>query len=214
VGLSLHLVSVVVALQPVSVVRAEAHVFSSIAWEHVHVPRAILVVGAFVEQLNSGTTVAEVSAGGHGTQGNLVTEHRVLLNDPERGIRHSMVRVVVSVGCVLTSDQKLPVVVPELNSGSPVRVGVRVHVHGCCVAFRVGCRYLSHSGSAVQLFHESSNHQDCSWHMNVFPGYGTEDICFRSHHGHWLQCDKHGHQVEAQSHNQPHESARFTLRYV
>jgi len=76
--------------------------------------------------------------------------------------------------------------------------------------------YLCHiGGSMFCSMYPVASHNDVAWHMEMFPGFGGQNVLFRSHHGHYLSLDKHDSHVHCKSHyDGPHESQRFEIRYV
>jgi len=78
-------------------------------------------------------------------------------------------------------------------------------------------KYLCHEGGSQYCsMHHSPDHNGVSWHMDMFPGFSGQNVIFRSHHGHYLGCDRHDDLAHAKQHlsGQPHESQRFEVRYV
>jgi len=76
-------------------------------------------------------------------------------------------------------------------------------------------KYLCHDGrSSFCSMHHHGSRNDVAWHMEQFPGFGETFVCFRSHGGHFLGCDKHGHDVHCMSNGGPHSNQRFEIRFV
>jgi len=78
-------------------------------------------------------------------------------------------------------------------------------------------RYLCHiGGSPFCSMHPVASTEDVAWHMDSFPGFGGQNVIFRSKHSNYLSLDKHDHQVHCKSHygGGVHESQRFEIRFV
>jgi len=76
-------------------------------------------------------------------------------------------------------------------------------------------KFLCHEGhSSYCTMHHHASHSHVSWHMTNFPGFRESFVTFRSHGGHYLGCDRHGHDVHCNNNGGPHGNQRFEVRFV
>jgi len=76
-------------------------------------------------------------------------------------------------------------------------------------------KYLCHEGhTSYCTMHHHASHSHVSWHMMNFPGFRESFVTFRSHGGHFLGCDRHGHDVHCHNNGGPHGNQRFEVRFV